>query len=729
MSPAKLRFIIGVSLMLICILLVGCLPNKQGGFTCICAPLISKFKSVLPSSSKSGQTTDVVTGPTAQHKPPRTGDIASGQKIELASQSIGASGGTIEVTKEGDALDGFVISVPAKSYPDSRIFKVSSAPITNQTFGSDINPISPMITVDNGGAYSEEIMYVRVPVKVPEGNFAMGFIYDEKSKQLEGIPMVANDDESVTIATRHFSSFFISMIEKALLTKNIDSGFVPGIDDWQFTNYGSYIASGGHCEGQANTALWYYCTQPDGKDRCLYGRYDNNGEKPSTPEFWQDDSLGYRFCSVVQKEKYYTLELWYNLAGKAWEKENNKWIIKDVPGIGDNNIFNLFSYSIRATGEPQLVWIRSNAGGGHAMIVYKIVGNALYIADPNYPGNTERKINYYSGESRFKPYNSGANMKEIDQDMGKAYETIVYAGKSAVFPWDGIDKRWTEFKNKTIGNDQFPRYTINVVDDKGAQTALTDSYTTDQKNLVLKSSGVNANTLINVFRDGKLIANTSGQVELNPGNNLLGILIAGEVGNSWDYIDFKYFNVTYEVEEDCKTPPKDILDKLHQAKQFNFTLARVPVTVVADGTWTNMIPRNIKELSFYAPKPRNLEYGTITWSGTSFRYNSVAGYADTMTGSVCYKNGQLLVSFDYSDPDPGDNVKISVIDVPLDPKTLVSSHSGPSVAKTCVNRLEWKMHREQLIPGRKDGSTWGYDAELKAFDCNKGCDINLYFTM
>ena len=166
----------------------------------------------------------------------RTGEISVGQKIDIASQSVGTSGGIIAVSKPGDPLDGFVIKVPPKSYADSRTFKVSSAQITKQTFGSDITPVSPMISVDNGGGYSDEVMYVRVPVKVPEDNFAMGFLYDEKNKQLEGMPLLGSDAESVTVATRHFSNFFVSMIEKALLKKDIDSGFRPGIDDWQFPN-------------------------------------------------------------------------------------------------------------------------------------------------------------------------------------------------------------------------------------------------------------------------------------------------------------------------------------------------------------------------------------------------------------------------------------------------------------------------------------------------------------
>ena len=280
----------------------------------------------------------------------------------------------------GDPLDGFVINVPPQSYPDRRTFKVSYAPVTGQTFGNDINPISPMIYEDNGGGYSDEIMYVRVPVKVPQGYFAMGFLYDEKTKQLEAMPLVGSDADSITVATRHFSNFFISMIEEALLNKNIDSGFLPGIDDWQFDNVGSYIAPGGHCAGQSIAAMWYYYAKPDGEEACLYGRYDKNGNQPATPDLWWDDSLGYRLCSVVQEDykSNFADGFWFNLSGKAFVLKNNKWVITDIPGLGDEIRYYMVAYSILATHEPQLVRIR-RVDGAHTMVVYKIIGNALYV--------------------------------------------------------------------------------------------------------------------------------------------------------------------------------------------------------------------------------------------------------------------------------------------------------------------------------------------------------------
>ena len=233
-----------------------------------------------------------------------------------------------------------------------------------------------MIYVDNGGTYANDLMYVRVPVKVAAGDFAMGFYYDSTTKQLEGMPLISTDADSVTVGTRHFSDFFISEISDTLLSGDIDSGFRPGVDDWQFTNRGSYIAQGGHCEGQSLTALWYYCIQPDGADARLYGRYDNNGDQPPTPGFWYDDSLGYRFASIVQSDidaDSFANQMWDTLAGgKALQQdENGNWQTVDVPGIGDQATWDLFAYAMEVTKEPQLVGLFSSAGGGHAMIVYR----------------------------------------------------------------------------------------------------------------------------------------------------------------------------------------------------------------------------------------------------------------------------------------------------------------------------------------------------------------------
>ena len=223
--------------------------------------------TLLSAGCGNSQNTTAVTsaaGISKPHIPSRTGDIKTGAKVDAVSQSINTTGGMISVSKPGDPLDGFVIDVPANSYTESNTFNVSYAPITSQTFGSDITPISPMISVDNGGAFSNEMMYIRVPVKVPDGYFAMGFYYDAATKQLEGMPLLSTGADSITVGAMHFSNFFISMISKSLLKNDIDSDFRPGVDDWQFDNLAHILLLAGIVKG--NPSLLYGITLPNRTD-------------------------------------------------------------------------------------------------------------------------------------------------------------------------------------------------------------------------------------------------------------------------------------------------------------------------------------------------------------------------------------------------------------------------------------------------------------------------------
>jgi hypothetical protein len=434
------------------------------------------------------------------------------------------------VDKPGDPLNGLALTVPAGSYSGSLKFDISYAKVESQSFGANFNAVTPLISVENGGGYSNEIMEIKVPVAVPDDSFAMGFIYDGATSKLEGMPLVARDATSITVGTRHFSSFIVSMVKKAELEKDIDSGFVPGYDDWEFTNYGSFIAPDGHCAGQSMTAMWYYVTQPDGPNVTLFGRYDNNGLSPKTPGLWQDDSLGYRFASAIQADQ------WNKSASKFWRK---------LSAMDAAATKSLFAYAMLITGEPQLVVIWSSQGGGHAMIVYRMKGGLLYIADPNYPGNIDRRIQYESGA--FKPYNSGANAAEIAAGNGHAYESIEYWAKSAIVDYPHIASRWQEIKNGSVATDLFPQYTLRYIDDQGSLLELKDGMVWGTSKIKLRANSSSVAITIQVYRDGvQMHPDANGTFDLNPGVNHLGVCISGVVANGdYAYVDFRYVNISF----------------------------------------------------------------------------------------------------------------------------------------------------------------------------------------
>ncbi len=580
---------------------------------------------------------------------PRTGDISLGTKVNAVTQTIGTSGGYVAISKAGDPLDGFTIYLPPDTYPGNCSFKVSYAPITSQSFGADINPVSPMISIDNGGGYSDEMMYIRVPVKVPDGYFAMGFIYDEQTKQLEGMPLVAVDGDSITLATCHFCNIFISMIDKLLLHGPFDSGFLPGLDDWQFTNYGSFAAPKGHCDGQSVSAMWYYCTRPDGKDSSLYERYDNNGDQPMTPDFWQDDSLGYRFCSVVQAHGHPTSAFWLALAGKNWVRDagNNLKFVDTPVVLGDEVTWNLFAYSMQATHEPQLVGVWTEAGTGHEMVCYAIDPGQFCVADPNYPGIPDRAIEYTDG--KFQPYNSAENKKLIDAGGGKSYSKIVYLAKTTVFRWDQIAKMWWLVKNRNIGIGVFPSYELYYKDQLGQITPTGSGFSTATKaiNIYVYFGATQGDTSLMaepaVYRDGALLPRGAGGViDLVQGDNKLGIYITGKVGSEDEYIDFQYINVKYVpslVASTTAAVAGSNLMALQQMKTFSGNFQGQCSYKEKTGAWFISLPMPYGGLT---------ESFTISWNGTSFGGTNaipVVGGAETNTlsGSVS-SDGKTITS-------------------------------------------------------------------------------------
>jgi hypothetical protein len=496
--PKKYRLFVPVSIIVVLSLFVGgCGPQDRG---------------------LSQPSTAVTTTPRGI-----TGIIKTGKTVAASSVNVAAGGGTIAVTKPGDPLDGLIIKIPPNSYTAPKQFKLSYAPVESHTFGANFNPVTPMISVDNGGGYSDEIILVKIPVKVPDGDFAMGFFYNDTTGKLEGMPTVSQDAESITISTRHFSSLLVSTIAKTKLAGSIDSGFKPGVDDWEFPNYGSFI-NNGHCGGQSMAAMWYYSTQPDGKGVKLYGRYDNNGSSPATPNLWQDDSLGYRFCSVIQTD----ID-WSNISRKISENYLYQ---------SDEATFMAFSFAMMMTGEPQMVetWDTTN-GGGHALVVYRIDSGHLYVADPNYPGVTTRSIDIAAG--KFKPYYSGDTADVSD----KSYNKVFYDAKTAIIDWGKIPQRWAEFKDKTIGNDMFPAYKLMVYqDNKGNELkdgiVLSNSYF----DVGVEFADTPVRGIAGLFPEGATSQHFG--ITLNPGNNKIGFYVSrGSSKNG--YIDFQYLNIVY----------------------------------------------------------------------------------------------------------------------------------------------------------------------------------------
>lgn len=495
--------------------------------------------------------------------------LSLGDPIEVASESVGTFGGTITVDLDGSPVDGMSLYVDFFSFDETQNFDISTREIKDHDFGSDFTPITPLITIDNGHIFSNYPMKLTIPITLEEDEFAMGFFFDSETGKLEAIPTESIDSDSITLLTSHFSDVVISKISidklKSLegsVTSKFDTGFSPGLDDWQFINYGSYLAPGGHCAGQVLTMAYYYSEHYlKNEEPRLFGLLDNNGQE-STEDFWEDDALGYRYASVVQNLLDWTDPDFVDLID--FGTDNEDWV------------YYAFAYAMYMTGEPQLMGIYAHDAwgeivSGHAILAYKLENSKLYVADPNYPGQTDRFVTYTN--QAFLPYSSGANAQSIINDGTLQYDQILFIGQSALIDYEQMDLLYDQVLDGSIGNDVFPTLDLLYLStydnnpdlqewtDIDLEVSIDSSYNANtscglQDTIVIAATADESSSMVySLYRGtervlGPVMPELDGyvyfEIEMAIGVNDLGILAEYDDGYQLYYSDFKRIEVTYE---------------------------------------------------------------------------------------------------------------------------------------------------------------------------------------
>ncbi|MEI7423911.1 MAG: PKD domain-containing protein [Prolixibacteraceae bacterium] len=533
---------------------------------------------------------------TSDATPPQDQNIVSknmttGSFTEVSNSTVGLSGATVKIAKPGTPVDGIEIAIPANSFSSSLSLKVAYAEIKSHQFGANFNPISPIISITCDGGYSNELMSITIPVKIPVGHIPLGFYLDETTGKLEGIPFKSITANSITLLTRHFlnanklksgelnlknlsgigANIVICSISESVLNGQsiIATGYKPGVDDWEFVNYGSYIAPGGHCAGQNMTAMWYYFEKKPSEGN-LFNKFSDN------PKLWQDNARGYRFCSVMQNDidqaGFFSLIIWKYI---TFNQDLDKLKLLTIAG------------AMLVTGEPQGIGIFRQKGlkpdgtpsyEGHNLICYQVSVSSgkLYISDPNKPG-LEQSIDFKN--NKFDPYIARVN----GNAASNPYPFVTYYAKTAFIEWDKIGKRYAELLDNTIGTkapNTFPNYTLWVKDGTGYELkdGLRVTKDTLRINAICPGSEAyyevqNQKLIgINVYNQDGLVVSKGTEyapyVKLTPGLNKIGFYIYAwknnnKYANGDDiplFVDFKWITVNYSPLSIDPNPLQGILN-------------------------------------------------------------------------------------------------------------------------------------------------------------------------
>lgn len=484
--------------------------------------------------------------------------IITKEPVIDAEQTVLSSGGTITVNKKGSPLNGMTIKVPAGAYPAETKFTVSSSEITGQGYNPALKFISPLINIENGGTYSSDIMTAIIPCVVPENSIPLAFYYHKEDNRLEYIPVLDYNERSVTIALRHFSTPVIGSFDKSYIEESnvIDTGFMPGVDDFSFVNRGSAIAPRGHCAGQSMAAIWYYKYLKASKGN-LFGQYDNYGLNPNinfkTKDLQEDDVMAYRLASVTQKE--------FSVSGKAPDWNMSSW---NALRTNDQTRFDQLCALMKFAG-PQILLIQKldnskTISSFHAIVAYRVEGNKVYVADPNKPGKTDRYVEFNNG--KFSTYSSADNAQALEAGNTVQYNMFFPFGETALVDFNQMKGFWEALDKRTIGDAYFPKVAVKLAikvktPDGEKEETLSDGYQANNKDFefYVRDTGGMAYGLYLSNKDGKVkrlddpahpSADFKYTAELAKGDNYIGIALYKIEDSKNNWYDFQWLTIKYD---------------------------------------------------------------------------------------------------------------------------------------------------------------------------------------
>ena len=486
------------------------------------------------------------------------------EKVLLEDAVVDTAGATLVVDSPGDPLDGLEITIPEGSYSQATAFNVSYRPINGHSGNQYVDPVTPLITIENGGQYADKVLRVKIPVNIEDGYHYMAFYYDEATGRLEGIPELEHDATSITIATRHFSNVYVDRLVWDLFMDDdtIASDFQVKRDNWQIENIGTYLTPDGMCSGISIASLYYYHEKKKKENYpVLYGFYD---EGLATTPLDDDDAI--KLCSIAQwwdENSYNGFVHWYLLNRKK----------------GDAWTYFMFIHSLLLTGDPQYVAISTpDKAVAHAMVVYKESGKCLYVADPNLPEDENVKIEFELTEGsqvgRFKPFESQWNTGSAKIN----FTEVSYIGTGALISWGDMENAWKDLDNDNVAwnraefpglGQDYPEYRLMVIKGDGSQVPLTNGYKASSSPIRIKVDATDFTPRIHAWGSGINDSDTI-EVDLEPGSNQVGLHIEARIHSDienrdvWVWTDFKWFDIEYEP----SAAPKDVTFRDHSDRWF-----------------------------------------------------------------------------------------------------------------------------------------------------------------
>ncbi|MCC6244405.1 MAG: PKD domain-containing protein [Gemmatimonadaceae bacterium] len=345
--------------------------------------------------------------------------------VALPAQTVTTSGGSVVINRPGSPADGFTVTVPAAAFPSavSIVLSYESSATVPRPAGLEL--ASPVIAVaTDAPALSDQPLVFTFPVKAPAGKVAFVAMVDPATGFLDVLHTLSSDSASITVmnsvhdeamaregsgASIRASSAWNASLHAGVLpsaraasvraryvlvlaeagrlnTLTYDSGFRPGVDDWEFPSDYTPLRSTllSTDAGMMVSERYYFAMQKSLTQGALHKKFQEARGAIGS------NSVGERWSAGLAKQ-------FSERSGAVVAKANTARAAAAT--AYDASTMASIVMSLYASQRPQIIGLYNPTVNAMAVVMaYKWDGASglLYYADPRFPGDVTKKLSYRS---------------------------------------------------------------------------------------------------------------------------------------------------------------------------------------------------------------------------------------------------------------------------------------------------------------------------------------------
>ena len=343
--------------------------------------------------------------------------------VALPAQTVTTTGGSVVINRAGSPANGITLNIPAGAFPGAVSMTLSYESSATLPHAAGLEIASPIITVTTDApALSDLPLTLTFPITVPEGKVAFVAMVDPATGFLDVLQTLTSDATSITVMTSVHDETMAregrgtsisangalgalvqagvlpraSMItERAryalvlaeagkLNTLTYDSGFRPGVDDWEFpADYAPLRSTLLSTDaGMMVSERYYFAMQKSQTQGALFKKFQE-----------AKGAIG------------------SNNAGERWSAGLAKQFVERAPAVVvkanaargnsarayDASTMAAIVMSLYASQRPQIIGLYNpTLNAMAAVMAYKWDGASglLYYTDPRFPGDATKKLSY-----------------------------------------------------------------------------------------------------------------------------------------------------------------------------------------------------------------------------------------------------------------------------------------------------------------------------------------------